>query len=72
MSSVTSVAKLVVASLLPHHLPSLGVRRHIRLAGSTLLASSLFDAISYILQHQIDVSYETLASSYVRTTSARE
>jgi hypothetical protein len=49
-----------VASLLPDHLPSLGVKRHIRLAGSTLLASSLFDAVSYILHHQIDITYEKL------------
>lgn len=58
-----SVAKVVVASLLPKHLSSLNMTRHIRFSGSTFLVASLFDAISYILQHHISITYQTLESS---------
>ncbi|OAP61364.1 hypothetical protein AYL99_03567 [Fonsecaea erecta] len=52
------VAKLIVASLLPHHLSELNLRRYLCFAASTLPSLSLFDAISYVLRHPIDVTYE--------------
>ncbi|KIX96718.1 uncharacterized protein Z520_07437 [Fonsecaea multimorphosa CBS 102226] len=60
------VAKLIVASLLPHHLSDLNLRRYLCFAASTIPTLSLFDAISYVLRHPIDVTYEEglYASSY--------
>ncbi len=46
-------------SLLPKHLSKVNMRRHIRFAGSTLPTSSLYDAISYVLHHPIDVTYQS-------------
>ncbi|KIX09874.1 uncharacterized protein Z518_00955 [Rhinocladiella mackenziei CBS 650.93] len=59
-----NVAKLIVVSLLPYHLFSLNMRRHIRFAGSTIPTSPLFGTVAYILNHPVNVTYETLASSF--------
>lgn len=48
-----------MTTLLPTHLDALNVKRHIRFAGSTLATSSLFDAIAYVLNHPVSVTYET-------------
>ena len=37
------------------------MRRRIRFAGSTLTTSSLYDALSYVLHHPIDVTYQSEA-----------
>ncbi|KIW70796.1 hypothetical protein PV04_03036 [Phialophora macrospora] len=58
------VAQVIVRSLLPQHLPSLSVRRHVRFTGSAMPTSALYDAISYVLHHPIDVTYLTLDSSH--------
>ncbi|EXJ66198.1 uncharacterized protein A1O5_10814 [Cladophialophora psammophila CBS 110553] len=58
------IAKFVVASLLPHHLPCLNARRHLCFAGSTLSNLSLFDAVSYVLRRPLDVTYDSLDISY--------
>jgi len=57
------IAKVIVNSLLPTHLSDLSTRRYIVLAGSTLSTSSLFDAISYVVRHPINVKYQALGSS---------
>ncbi|KAJ9603327.1 hypothetical protein H2200_012105 [Cladophialophora chaetospira] len=58
------VAQAIVASLLPDYLTSLNTKRHIRFAGSTLPVSALYDAISYVLRHPIEVTYQTPDASY--------
>lgn len=57
-----SIARLVVTSLLPQNLRDLNARRHIHFAGSTLPTYSLFDAVSYVLQRPVDVTYQSLDS----------
>ncbi|OQV09700.1 hypothetical protein CLAIMM_13792 [Cladophialophora immunda] len=58
------VAKFIVASLLPHHLYNLNLKRYLCFAASTLPNLSLFDAVSYVLRHPIDVTYEGFCSSH--------
>jgi hypothetical protein len=53
-----SVAKLVALTLLPSHLARLDVKRHVRCAGSTLATSSLFDALAYVLDRPISLTFD--------------
>jgi hypothetical protein len=52
-------------SLLPQHLDGLDIKRYIRFAGSTLSASALYDAMSYVLHRPINVTYQPIEALHV-------
>ncbi|KAH6665717.1 hypothetical protein B0J14DRAFT_660416 [Halenospora varia] len=64
-TAAADVAKIIVASLLPTHLPNLAGGREVRFSGSTIPISTLFNIVSNVLGHEIDVKYLSVEESYL-------
>ena len=70
--NLRSAARAIVTSLLPLHLSVLSMKRRIRFAGSTLTTSSLYDALSYVLHHPIDVTYRSPEAPYKKDEQPKD